>query len=279
MNQYKILRVLRLIGLLQQSPSKSVHQLAQLLDNTERTVYRYLELIRELGFEVQRDHFKRFCIVSGELGQVTFTTEEATLLNELIHTVAVDSPLRDGLLKKVYLSSEIPVAGKHVLKAHVGTIIQNLSEAIALGKQVRLKKYHSLNSERISDRILEPFAFTENYRSLLAYELSSGKNKFFNVGRITGVEVMEQGWKHAAQHQQASPDAFGFGPSERSFPIHLVFSLRACILLKEEFPMCAPYIKSKFKSNLFELKMSVNNLKPVQRFVDGLKGEFWEVNM
>jgi len=279
MNQYKILRVLRLIGLLQQSPSKSVHQLAQLLDNTDRTVYRYLELIRELGFDVQRDHFKRFSIVSGELGKVTFTAEEATLLNELIQTVAVDSPLRDGILKKVYLCSEIPVVGKHVLKAHIGTIVQQLSEAIAFNQQVRLKKYHSLHSERIIDRIVEPFAFTDNYASLMAFEPATMKNKLFKVERITGVEVMQKTWKHDTLHKQVSPDAFGFGPGEKSYPIHLVFSLRACILLKEEFPLCGPYIKPTTKSNLFELKMSVNNLKPVQRFVDGLKGEFTEVNI
>jgi proteasome accessory factor C len=279
MNQYKILRVLRLIGLLQQSPSKSVHQLAQLLDNTDRTVYRYLELIRELGFEVQRDHFKRFSIVSGELGQVTFTTEEATLLNKLIQTVAVDSPLRDGLLKKVYLSSEIPVVGKHVLKAQVGTIVQQLSEAIAFNKQVRLKKYHSLHSERIIDRVIEPFGFTDNYSAVMGFEPAAMKNKLFKVERITGVELMQQGWKNVKLHKQVSPDAFGFGPDEKSFPIHLVFSLRACILLKEEFPMCGPFIKASSRSNLFELKMSVNNLKPVQRFVDGLKEEFVEVNM
>jgi hypothetical protein len=179
----------------------------------------------------------------------------------------------------VYLSSEIPVVGKHVLKAHVGTIVQQLSEAIAIHKQVRLKKYHSLHSERIIDRIVEPFGFTDNYAALMAFEPAAMKNKLFKVERITGVELMQQGWKNAKLHEQVSPDAFGFGPDEKSFPIHLVFSLRACILLKEEFPMCGPYIKPTPKSNLFELKMSVNNLKPVQRFVDGLKEEFVEVNM
>ena len=48
LNQHKILRVLQFIGFLEQEPSKTVVQLASLLDTTERTVYRYLDLVKNV---------------------------------------------------------------------------------------------------------------------------------------------------------------------------------------------------------------------------------------
>ena len=62
-NQNKILRVLQLISLLKKEPAKSIRFLSGILESTDRTVYRYLDLIKELGFELQRDQYNRFLII------------------------------------------------------------------------------------------------------------------------------------------------------------------------------------------------------------------------
>ena len=66
LNQHKILRVLQLISLLKKEPSKSIKFIAGILESTDRTVYRYLDLVKELGFDLQRDSHNRFYIVSNE---------------------------------------------------------------------------------------------------------------------------------------------------------------------------------------------------------------------
>ncbi|MBK9402179.1 MAG: hypothetical protein IPN36_15475 [Bacteroidetes bacterium] len=38
-----------------------------------------------------------------------------------------------------------------------------------------MKKYHSVNSNIISDRLVEPICFTDNYQSLAAYEIKTGR--------------------------------------------------------------------------------------------------------
>ena len=63
-NQNKILRVLQLISLLKKEPAKSIRFLSGILESTDRTVYRYLDLIKELGFELQRDQNNRFYIIN-----------------------------------------------------------------------------------------------------------------------------------------------------------------------------------------------------------------------
>ncbi|MCF8444452.1 MAG: HTH domain-containing protein, partial [Crocinitomicaceae bacterium] len=78
LNQHKILRVLQLISYLEQSPSKTILHLAELLDSTERTVYRYFDLIRECGFDLKRDGHNRYFIVDERSNGIRFTDEEAT---------------------------------------------------------------------------------------------------------------------------------------------------------------------------------------------------------
>jgi proteasome accessory factor C len=54
-NQNKLLRLLQLISALQASPAKTMHNIANLIGCTERTVYRYLDLLKAVGFNVERD--------------------------------------------------------------------------------------------------------------------------------------------------------------------------------------------------------------------------------
>jgi predicted DNA-binding transcriptional regulator YafY len=77
-NQRKILRVLQFISFLEQSPSKTVAQLGSLLD---RTVYRYLDLVKECGF--------------------TFSVEK--------HPVHLELPLKQYLL----LKNDFPITHPH----------------------------------------------------------------------------------------------------------------------------------------------------------------------
>ncbi len=279
LNQHKILRVLQLISLLKQEPAKSIHQLGVIIDTTDRTVYRYFDLLKELGFELQRDQFNKYSIPASDgEGGVIFTKEESSLIRKMLLNFAKNHPLKDAVLKKIYLSSETTIVSSHLLKAHLGRIVELLCDAIETRSQVVLKNYHSLSSQKISDRFLEPFAFTDNYRTLMAYEPASGENKYFNIERITNVELLEVSWMHEEKHTLTKPDAFGFGPTDTVYSFHFEMSLKAYLLLKEEYPLCGPHLTKSIHSDRYELKMEVNSRIPIDRFVLGLKDEITEIN-
>lgn len=61
MNQLKMYRCIRLMELLQ-SKSRNIHTMARYLDVTERTVYRYLKLYTELGYQIIKDKFNKIKI-------------------------------------------------------------------------------------------------------------------------------------------------------------------------------------------------------------------------
>lgn len=272
LNQHKILRVLQLISLLKKEPSKSIKFLAGILESTDRTVYRYLDLVKELGFDLQRDSHNRFFIVSEVDNEtIDFSNEEASLLRDLLLSSGTKSNLKDALLRKIYLKSEIVIQGNNLLNANLGKIVSDLSKAITENKQVVLKKYQSANSNTITDRLVEPISFTDNYTSLCAFEVETANNKYFNIERITEVEVLQKQNEFEPQHQLDITDAFGFTTlNGLPFDIDIRLNLRAFVLLKQEYPMVISFVKQEPKTNNYRLKMSINNPKPVIRFVLGL---------
>jgi predicted DNA-binding transcriptional regulator YafY len=272
LNQHKILRVLQFISFLEQEPSKTVVQLASLLDTTDRTVYRYLDLVKECGFDLQRDKINRFFIVNDRSNGVRFTPEEADFLKQLVLTNGRKSKLKDTVLSKIYLSSDAAIVAGHLINVKNGKIVERLSLAIANKEQVILKKYQSINSETISDRVVEPFGFTDNYCTVMAFEPASLKNKTYNIDRITAIEFNNQRCLFESDYEQQIPDAFGFSFSGKMFPVNLELTLKQYLLLKNDFPMTAPYFKFNAKKDLYELNIEVNDLTPVERFLRGMDG-------
>ena len=274
LNQHKILRVLQFISFLEQEPSKTVVQLASLLDTTDRTVYRYLDLVKECGFDLQRDKINRFFIVNDRSNGVRFTPEEADYLKQLVLTNGKKSKLKDAVLSKIYLSSDAAIVAGHLINVKNGKIVERLSLAIANKEQVILKKYQSINSETISDRVVEPFGFTDNYCTVMAFEPASLKNKTYNIDRIAAIEFNNQNCLFESDYEQQIPDIFGFAFSGKKFPVNLELPLKQYLLLKNDFPMTAPHFKFNAKKDLYELNIEVNDLTPVERFLRGVEGNF-----
>ena len=98
LNQHKILRVFKLISLLKKAPAKSTRNIALMIDITERTVYRYIDLINEIGFDVQKDKNNKYSIKHDDEGaNEYFTLEEAQLIKELLFSSAKSSVLKKEL--------------------------------------------------------------------------------------------------------------------------------------------------------------------------------------
>jgi predicted DNA-binding transcriptional regulator YafY len=113
LNQLKILRVLHLNSVLQQIPLKSVQHIASLLETAHRTAYRYLDLLRELGFDLQRDQNNKYYIIhNDEISPLNCNLDEMEFLRQLILTSGKDSQIKDTVLKKIYLTSERTIIGR-----------------------------------------------------------------------------------------------------------------------------------------------------------------------
>jgi predicted DNA-binding transcriptional regulator YafY len=274
-NQNKILRVLQLITLLKKQPAKSIRFLAGILESTDRTVYRYLDLVKELGFEIQKDHNNKFQIIGeDEYSTLSFSNEEVLLLRDLVLSTGKDNKLKDSLLKKIYLQSDLAIQGNHILKANLGRMIEKINLSITEKKRILLKGYHSINTQVISDRLIEPISLTDNYNSICGFEVDTQLNKYYNLERITEVIIIDEPQEFSELHKLDKLDVFGFSEKNGNrYNIELRISFRAYILIKEEYPKIEKFIEKEKNSEKYLLNVEVNNPKPITRFINGLRDD------
>ena len=81
-------------------------------------------MLRECGFDLQRDEHNRFYIIDERSNGVRFSQEEAQLLKELVLKYSNQNKLKDSLLTKFYLGSEIQMVASHLVNAKNGKVIE-----------------------------------------------------------------------------------------------------------------------------------------------------------
>ena len=90
---------------------------------------------------------------------------------------------------------------------------------------------------------------------------------------MTSVEVLEKPMKYEDQHEFYKPDIFGFQGKSMNKEIELEMSMRAYLLLKEEYPMSAAFIKPILDTDKYYFKANVQSFQAPGRFVMGFLEE------
>lgn len=270
-NQKSALRVMRIISLISTSP-RSVQYLSNLLEISERSVYRYFDLMYEIGFEVKKNEYNRFYIDTEKPNNLSFTPEEGDFLRNLILSAASNHNLTDALLMKIQQNCEVNIVTTNSYRIQLSAHVRKIAEAIEQGLQIKLRNYTSLNSMTTTDRTVEPIQFTENYKNLIAFEVETKRNKLFNIARIERIDLLKTKMRHKKKHQSEQTDLFGFAPNQdkTQYFIKLEMTIKAFSLLTEEFPNTITHITKNEKENTFKLQCTLNSLIPLNRFVQGL---------
>lgn len=272
----KIQRVLQLIIDLSGGFGKTKEQIAEKLEVHQRTVYRYLETIKAVGFVVEnQDGYIRIPQknpYNKDLSNLLyFSSEESYILQQAIHYIDENSTIKQDLINKLYSLYSSRQVAQTIMHNSMGENVRKLCDAMELEKQVTLVNYRSANASKISSRHIEPFEFTTNYISVWGYDLDKQKNRVFKTARIEAVEISNSYWQHKDKHQSKKTDIFrvaGDNPVE----VKLTMKLRAAELLKEEYPLSKDLISQDGKGN-YIFEGTVNGFQGVSRFILGLMDE------
>lgn len=273
--QQKILRVFKMINLLQSPIGKPVHRLAELLETDERTIYRYFKLLEALGFEVIKE-FSKYKIqqipgMDQTLNYGTFSAEESNWLRSLIESQGKENLLHDSILKKLSVRSEVKKVTEELFKANLGRLVDEIGKGIQEKVQIWLKDYYSLSSDTTSDRLVEPVAFSSNYESIHAFEPESKHMKVFKIERIGEVIISQKAWAFESKHVLPGQQLFGF-TGKNKFLVKLKLSKKAYQLMMEEHPNARPYMYIKNRNQYF-FNGEIPQLPGLARFILGLPGE------
>lgn len=274
-------RQLRLMVLLTQNTSYSVEDICKTLSMSRRTIYRYLDAFRQMGFIVEKkDNMYRIDKTSPFFRQITelihFTEDEAFTISQVLNSVFENTPQIRSLRQKLSRLYDYNVLKKHTIDDRCAQNLHNIYEAIKQERVVMLRDYSSPHSDQKSDRIVEPYMFNEGNTEVRCYELSSGLNKTFKVARIGKVELLDLLWNNKEKHKAYISDLFHFN-GERTFPVTLRLGRLAANILVEEFPESERMLKLEDDGRcLFQTE--VCSYKGIGRFVLGLLDDIEVVN-
>lgn len=250
-------------------------ELAKELDMELRTVYRYIDDLRESPFFQLEQRGKRIRLsreslfFKGICDNLYLTDAESLALNNFLEELDTQDPGLLALRRKVrdavgnYVA---PLEGD--VEVRVAENVQRMHYAMEHRRLCLLRNYGSLHSGTKTDRLVEPFAFLGSKNDVRCYELSTQMNKTFKVSRCDVVEVLDVEWQFEKRHKQMYTDIFHFSDEVQTRVRLLLGNLSKTILL-EEYPEAARYLIPS-TDDRWLLDAEFCSMKGVGRFYLGL---------
>lgn len=276
MDQTKIVKMLRLMKMMTGNTNFTIGELADKLGTTERTIYRYIDSMRDAGFVVNKVYGNVYQMgkMSRQLPNlkkfIYFTEEEAYILSGMLENLSATNSLKADLKRKLLSVYDCTSIAQYSERANNAPNIEALVTARDEKLKVILKNYESGNGNVTRDRVVEPFDFTAEMIDVWAWDTEKQENRVFKVARIDEVQVTEAPWENEAQHSRSDTDIFRMS-GELTIPVKLQLKTRAKALLLEEYPMATKYLTKDGKDWILETKVA--RLEGIGRFTIGLADE------
>lgn len=266
----------RLIVLLLQKTAKYTKEdLANRLETSVRTIERYLQTLRDLGFvfDTTRGPIKLAEVspLYKELSNLLYFSEEDTaLLYNAIDVIETDTVAKQELKKKLASLYSTSTIKEKIIKLNRSKKVQQLMKAMDMRVRVVLKNYSSPSSRSVQDRLVEPFELTGDNKQVWCYEVESGKNKIFNLNRAESIELTTDVWQCSRSHQAGFVDAFrNISFSGKTMHVVLKLNQMAYSIMIDEYPLTERDITQTGPSE-WTYEAEVSSYRGIGRFVLGL---------
>ena len=269
----KLGRQLKLMMLLTQNVRLTVEDISQQLGMSRRTVYRYIDAFKEIGFNVIKTGTKYRLDASSPffqrlIGDIRFTEDEAATISQVLNSVYDNSPQIRSLKQKLTRVYTPELLAKHGVDTRYAHNLSALFDCMREERICLIRTYDSPSSGKVTDRIVEPYLFINDNNEVRCYEIATKMNKTFKVSRMGTVEPLDLFWSNKEQHTPFYTDLFHFSGEER-IPVTLLMGKLATSLLLEENPSAEPLL-TDLHDGRHCLQTKVCSLKGVGRFVMGL---------
>ena len=273
LQETKTHRILKFILYLSNSYPKSKRECISFLEIKDSAFYDYCKILREIGFDLTQkrglynlDYNDKDHLVLKSI--LHFTEEENYLLSKAIDNLGESTAALSGLKHKLisFLNHDKPI--ELYLRKEKKEKALKLNDALKAKKQVMLNDYASGNSQTVSNRIVEPFSFSDDFNLVWAFDTGIKENRQFKTSRIKEVVITPLPWEYQRFHRAMPVDIFR-NTGELTKEIIIEMNLRARNLLIEEYPLSEKNLEEK-ECKWFLLKVNVAKYEGPGRFCMGL---------
>lgn len=266
-------RELDLILLLTGGGSYTAQQLADKLGITRRSLYYYLEYLRDSGFVFHKSganyRIDRQSPFFRQLHEnIVLNEGEAAFVHQMLDGLDDKNLTAQTIKSKLERYYNMGDISSPAVKRRRGQNVETLRQAMAQKKMVILRGYSSPHSRSVSDRIVEPFLIFNEELDVRCYEVKTQMNKTFKTSRMKAVEILDVPWINEDHHKEIFTDIFGFSGEER-IRVQLRLGQLAYNIMLEEHPDSELCITREDDSHWL-LDIDVVSMLGIGRFVMGL---------
>ena len=188
-----------------------------------------------------------------------FTEEDQELLKNSIDHLYKGDRRADQLKRKLDSLYDYHQLGLAALRKPNLKKIDMLKEAKEQEKVVLMFDYYSSNSNKVSDKKVEPFHINPDEDLLHAYDVEKKTLRHYRITRIGRIKILDTDWKFSGKHRIMASDPFRI-VSDKQVMVHLRLKVGAYNELTERFPLSKRYIQSSAEDkNIFDFQCKVND--------------------
>lgn len=136
--------------------------------------------------------------------------------------------------------------------------INRLESAKKQEKKVILKNYRSNQSNKTSDREVEPHLINPELDTLQAFDYKHNESRHFRLSRIERIVSTDQPWENKNRHASQTTDIFRIADNDQ-VQVKLRLQVRAYNILIENFPLSKNYLDHDSKEDYFIFQAPVNH--------------------
>ena len=276
--QQKLLRLFKMIWLMSPPRGKTINQLVDLLDVTDKTIYRYLSLLKETDFfqvvKKGKHHIVYDKISEKGYLNIKFDYDELECISEALNHTFPERDISRGIQAKLFQHLSFGLKSQSSVIRHTPIIIRDLHKAMQNKLYVALD-YFSANGGTLVKRLVEPLDFTELHRYLIVYDPEAHvKITNLKTSRIQSVEILT---KRCTQSPDSIKgiDVFDIACYEEQHTLILDMTPLAYRLMMEEYPRTESCFEPLNAEGVFKYRFTatVYNFLPIARFILGLPGQ------
>lgn len=257
----RLLRIQR--ALLERPFGYTKQQLADRYNVHPDTIKKDFNAFRAAGFDINPNekHCYGFTVDEPleELKDLLhFSEKDQQLLLEAIGRLGSHDPSVEKLKRKIVSIYDYTRLGNTFLRKPYLSKVDLLEQAKREKRQVILLDYHSSNSNKVSDRRVEPFHPDPSDDILHAFDVDKQELRHFRISRITRIQVTAEPWAYETLHRVMATDPFRIVDNNQ-VSVHLRLRVGAKNELVERFPLTQAYIQPAQEQDVYDFQCKVNH--------------------
>lgn len=203
----KVINILKILNLIEQGKAPSVKTLAEVCEVSERSIYRYLNILYNIvpviydpelgGYRLENERALR--VIPLELNEIALLGD---LMDFLGNASGELKRTFKNILDKLYTCTRDSATAEgqvyHFISPLGGDSVHLSTMAGAITGQMQLRiKYHAINSDEVTERLIDPFGLVYYDGLCFVYGYCHLREYFrlFGIDRITELEVLPTRFK------------------------------------------------------------------------------------